>query len=282
LVELPDPSSLGACYARQLTVRIFQLTDLHLLANPDGTFHKVPPLRTLQEVLDSFRSDVDEHDLIVVSGDIAQDESRGAYELLRSALGPLVSRCRIIPGNHDDRALIGEVFADIVDASIDWLTFHEVLGRWLIVGVDTQAPGSAHGVIDARQLRLLDQRLQEHPERPTAVFLHHNPLPVGSRWIDRLGLREGKEAFYTWVQGRPQIRFVCHGHTHQDFTGAIGQVRVYGTPSTSAQFKPRSTLPLIDRNVAPAYREIRLLEDTYTTRVVRMPAGRYVPARLAV
>jgi predicted MPP superfamily phosphohydrolase len=55
---------------------------------------------------------VPDFDLLVLSGDTAHDEEPATYESVRKELGDLAGRVRVIPGNHDDRQALRDVFRD--------------------------------------------------------------------------------------------------------------------------------------------------------------------------
>ncbi len=82
---------------------ILQLTDMHLFSDPSRRMRGVPPNDCLVDVLAHVKSSKLNPDMIVLSGDLAHDEQRSTYQLLRSQVEPWVKRLVIIPGNHDDR-----------------------------------------------------------------------------------------------------------------------------------------------------------------------------------
>ena len=66
-------------------------------------------------------------------------------------------------------------------------------GAWSAVFVDTHVHGRPEGRIDATELSRLESELQAFGDRPVLVCLHHPPLPVGSAWLDGVGLRNADE-----------------------------------------------------------------------------------------
>ena len=74
------------------------------------------------------------------------------------------------------------------------------------------------------------------PERPALVFVHHQPLPVGSPWIDKYPLIEPERL---WQRLDPQIvRIVAFGHVHQAFSGMKDGIACLSAPSTVANSQP--------------------------------------------
>lgn len=257
------------------TSRVLQLTDLHLFAEPDGRLREVPTRASLVDVLELVRSDYPVFDRLVLTGDLADDERKETYEIVREMLGEWIPHVLLIPGNHDNRAAIREVFFDRVPAGDGPITFDERLGAWRLIGLDSHVPGEIPGRIDAGQLDWLRERLAEDAERPTAVFVHHPPVSINSAWLDRIGL-ENPAPLMELIEGSPQVRLVVCGHVHMEHAGRIGGAEFLATPSTCLQFKPGADEPTYDA-VPPGFRVFDLGPIGCRTQVVRLAECRYPP-----
>ena len=82
---------------------------------------------------------------------------------------------------------------------------------------------------------------------------------MGSPWIDALGLQDAGD-FLAVIERHPQVRAVLAGHVHQSFETARGTTRYMTSPSTCAQFRPRTLDSEIDR-LGPGYRLLELRTD---------------------
>jgi Icc protein len=82
---------------------------------------------------------------------------------------------------------------------------------------------------------------------------------MGSQWLDTIGLADA-EKFWRIIDAHPQVRGVTWGHVHQGYEGSRGGVRLFATPSTGAQFRPRSDGFAVD-SMPPAYRRFDLHSD---------------------
>ena len=89
--------------------------------------------------------------------------------------------------------------------------------------------------------------------------MHHPPLPVGSAWLDAVGLTNAGEVLAV-LDRHPSVRLVLSGHVHQAFEGRHGDVRVFATPSTCAQFTPGTERCVMDLK-PPGYRWLELQPD---------------------
>src|SRR5262245_21567137 len=93
--------------------RIVQLTDLHLTARPGATVHGVDVWEHLRRTLAHVAATQEPFDLLVLSGDLANQRRAATYAGLAAALAPFAGRCRVLPGNHDSRRLLRNGFREL-------------------------------------------------------------------------------------------------------------------------------------------------------------------------
>jgi 3',5'-cyclic-AMP phosphodiesterase len=242
-------------------VRLIQFTDPHLYGEEAGMLRGVATYPALIGTIERARARDWPVDAVLVTGDLVQDDPAG-YALFRRAFGGLGERVYCLPGNHDLPEVmareLGEPFQ--VGGSVD-------LGAWRIVLLDSTVPGSAGGRLSPASLAELDAALAGAPERHALVCLHHHPVAMSSRWLDRVGLANPEELFRV-LDAHRNVRAVLWGHVHQSFDGLRRHVRLLGTPSTCTQFLPGSDEFAIDPR-PPAYRTLQLSPDgTLQTEVV--------------
>lgn len=253
-----------------MPARILQITDLHLMADPRAELKGVCTRETLQAVLDVVRRDFSSAERLIVTGDLAHDELRETYVALREMLGDWLPKLRLIPGNHENRDFMGKVFGDQVAVVDDRNVFADSIGDWRLIGLDSQLPGEVRGQLGEAQRDWLARELAAEPLQPTAVFLHHPPLKVGTGWLDEIRL-EDADSLLDLLSRHPQVKFVCCGHIHQEMTVVRSNTLLLTTPSTCVQFLPE-TDKLIPDSVPPGFRVFDLESDgSFRTRVVRVP-----------
>ncbi|SEL90477.1 phosphodiesterase [Halomonas daqiaonensis] len=246
---------------KAVPMRLAQITDCHLQADPEARARAGFPLRQLEAVVAAVNRE--RPTLVLITGDISQDETAASYRLAEQALTRLESPWYWLPGNHDQPALMAECreLHDELD-----------LGTWRALLLDTHVSGQPHGELGEEALNRLAERLAAD-SRPTLLVMHHPPLPVGSAWLDEIGLADG-EAFWRVVAPHRQVRAVLFGHIHQAFHGvqvlADREVSAYGCPSTTDQFLPGSSTFALDAASRPGYRLIELSDGELETWVVRV------------
>jgi len=254
---------------------ILQLSDFHLFADPNTRFFGVPTRNTLNDVLETVTAMDLDFDHVIITGDLTSDEQRVSYQTAKKILGDLVTQCLIIPGNHDDRALIREVFPNCINGDDDSINFSVSSGSWRLLGLDTHVPGELYGLISPKALEWLDTTLTTYKNEPTILFQHHPPIPVGTKWVDALALRN-TDRLVDLLSRNPQIQVISCGHVHQEFHGSLCNATVLTTPSTSVQFK-RGTDMLMCDAVPPGFRIFTLNENKWETRVVWLDKLKYSP-----
>ena len=243
-------------------LRVIQLTDTHLRADPDGELRGRRPDATLRAVLDAIgRSGLP--DLFLLTGDLAEDPGNRAYARLRELVGNTGVPAWCLPGNHDDLDLMRD------ELNRDGLATPRArrTNGWLFVLLDSTIPGSPAGELGATELAALADTLASYPDEPALVALHHPPVALGSRWIDRLGLADA-EAFFEVIDANPNVRAVTWGHAHQAWEGSWEHALLLGTPSTHTQFVPGAD-DYAEDDRPPGWRELRLFEDGRVESEVR-------------
>ncbi len=250
-----------------MSLRIAQISDLHLFQNWDGVLAGIRTWDTFRAVLDLVNRQRENLDYLIITGDLAQDGACETYLMLREVLGDWLHRCRIIPGNHDDRDNLREVFPEMFPISEGPLTFSLQYDDWRVIGLDSQIPGQTNGRIDTEQLEWLRATLASAPDCQALLFVHHPPIPIDVAWIDELGLDDAAE-FVEFIESSSQIKVICAGHVHQDFAGEIGTSAMFTTPSTCVQFGSRSEKSF-DPTMA-GFRSIVLGNNGYLTKIHRL------------
>lgn len=246
-------SSAHAALLDEQPSLLIHLTDMHLLEEPHATLLGIDTEASLQAVLRQVRHEMPRADLLLATGDVAQDGSRAAYRRVRRLLERAGLPVRCLPGNHDDgaglRAELGGWTAPVTDVG----------PAWRVVMLDSTVQGSDAGHLDAAQLELLEQALARAGARHVLVALHHNPVPVETDWHDAMML-DNAQALFRLLADRPQARVVLWGHVHRPFDRRRHSLRMLATPATSFQFAVRNGRHTLDP-VAPGYRWLKLYRD---------------------
>jgi Icc protein len=235
-------------------IRLVQLTDLHLHGAPDGRLRGVATLAAFEAALATARARLAPWSALLLTGDLVNDDPDG-YRHLARVLGGSAEPAYCIPGNHDEptamrAALAGAPFR---------VGGHARVGDWLLVMLDSRVSGATGGRLARAELDRLDATLAAHADRHALVCVHHQPVPVGSRWLDAIGIDNADELFAV-LDRHPRVRAVVWGHVHQAYDGERRGVRLLGTPATCVQFRPCSAEFALD-DLPPGMRWLDLHPD---------------------
>ncbi len=253
-----------------MPAKIIQLTDCHLFDDPAVELRGVATRARFEATLAAVRERFPDFDLMVITGDLAHDELRSTYLQLRELLDDFAERVRVIPGNHDNREFMSEVFPLASGYPVESrITFEEGLSGWRLIGLDTLVPkpperqtlsaaNESFGGIGSDQLAWLRGQLAASTEH-TLLFTHHPPNDIRSSWLDAIGLKD-REDLRAIADEFPHVRLVVSGHVHQASSCKFESAVAYTTPSIGPSFRPHCETISIG-NAAPGFRIIELEED---------------------
>ena len=251
--------------AQPAPVRVAQITDTHLYAEPDGRLLGLNTRDCLLAVIE-LALQQRRPDLVLASGDLAHDGSAQAYRQVRDCFNRLGAPVYCLPGNHDEAAALRE---HLNHSRFRSVRSHAV-GGWQLLFLDSSVAGSEGGHLASGELAALDSCLRERPDTPALVCLHHQPVAVGSRWLDSMKVNN-PEAFFAVIDRYPQVRAILWGHVHQEFVQRRQDVLLLAAPSTCLQFLPGSEEFAVD-HIPPGYRWLDLYPDgRLETGVERLP-----------
>jgi Icc protein len=244
-------------------MRVLQLSDPHLLADPRGRCRGREALACLRHGWHQALAQLEgAPDLLLISGDLCQDESWGGYVHLRRFLADLVMpagvQVALLPGNHDHPALLQAVLGRSGVALAPAL---RPLGGWGLVLLSSHRPAAVAGWIESVQLAWLERQLASG-DGPLLVAVHHPPLALGGcSGLDALALQR-PERLLAILLASERVRGLVFGHIHQHWQGALARsggaapLPLWGCPSTLAAFSAVQPCPL----GRPEWPGARLLE----------------------
>lgn len=245
--------------------RLLILSDSHLFRSRDQRLFGVNTYQSLQKLVTHIKDSEEIYDLLVASGDLSEDGHTKGYEDFYESTQGLAASNVWMKGNHDQ---FNNVHGEIARNHIrkEW---H--MDPWSLIFLDTTLPGKDEGELGEKELHRLEAFLKRHNDRHIFIFMHHQPMDVGSDFIDVLGL-VNKQEFWELTKPYQHIRGVLFGHVHQEIDTWFNGVRLLAPPSTSMQFKPLSRDLDFDQPTH-GYRNLILNPDgSLETKVFRITA----------
>jgi len=236
------------------SLRLLQLTDTHLYADPNGKLLGVNTLLSLRQVIGDFLSQDWTPDLVLATGDLCHDGSTRGYGYLMGEFSRLQAPVYCLAGNHDE---VEQLTSCLQGGNISAPELVDV-GQWRFILLNTHVPGKAGGALAKTELDRLELQLAE-TDKHVLVCLHHQPVPIGSIWLDTMAVENG-DAMLEIIDRHRHVRGILWGHVHQTYDQMRNQVRMMASPSTCVQFASKKVGFTLDTK-HPGYRLLVLQPD---------------------
>ncbi|MEO5341178.1 MAG: phosphodiesterase [Magnetococcus sp. MYC-9] len=237
--------------------QLLHFSDCHLFADPTGEIGGVCSAEALERILASARAWAGTTHMAIITGDLSQDGEPESYALAERMFAPLHVPVYAVPGNHDPK---GQMQLALTGHPIAWQR-SVVAGGWHMIFLDSTHPDPDNpaGELPAKELSALEETLQTHPELPTLIALHHQPVPLETPWMNRMALANPDD-FFAILTRHPWVKCVLFGHVHHPFDGVQQGIRLLSAPSTCVQFATGTENPVFITD-SPGYRWLRLYPD---------------------
>jgi 3',5'-cyclic AMP phosphodiesterase CpdA len=213
-----------------------QISDLHVTARGKRLFDRVDTPAFLRRAVAHLNALAPHLDFVWITGDLVDQGSPDEYANLRDVLGGLRSPWAVMVGNHDDRANLRQALADhpylprggeFLQYVIDDLPLR-------LIALDTLVPGESGGTLCPARLDWLAARLEERPDRPTVIAMHHPPFVTGLTEMDAINCANSA-ALGAIVAEHPQIERIICGHVHRPMVVRWNGTVVTTAPATAHQ-----------------------------------------------
>ena len=216
---------------------------------------------------DAFDSGRPLADLVVITGDIADNGTEAEYEKVAEKLSRLSVDAVVCPGNHDRQAPFDAILPRPGISSGRTLR----VGSWLFLFADSNADGRdrrpdgslvdredrthAHGRFGDAEVAWIVETVERSDADHAFVWTHHPPGAFGF-----FGKEDHDAEFARLIDMAPSIRGVGAGHTHTNTTHECAGRPVHQCPSlsTNLNLDEYTTLP-------PGYRTYEFSDDGTVT-----------------
>lgn len=214
-------------------MRLAFATDQHITkegeTNPFGT----DVLQNFIDVLTLIKSR--SYDALVLGGDVCfQTGELTTYHKVKSLTDVLQMPVFCIPGNHDDAALLHQVFPQF--------TLHangECYGKYDLNSSTAYFLDSSKATMSDEQFEWLEKNLADCHEEEVRIFTHYPPIVTGSKHMDfKYGFTRIKD-FADLCRKFSHLDFhVFSGHCHMERTISEKNLTVFITPSSYINIDP--------------------------------------------
>jgi Icc protein len=213
--------------------KVIQITDTHLFAKDESEILGVKSNIQFKECLQKIKTEDSDADCIFLTGDISQDHTAESYYYIAELLSAIQVPVYWIPGNHDDKEKVKEVFSK-------YPNFFNVrslsVPNWHFIFLDTNLYGVAEGFLSQKEIMQLKNEIALCDKKLNiAIVMHHHPIPVGTPLIDQYILKNNED-FWKVINGS-NTKLVIHGHVHGDYHLIHQGISVHSSPATCLQWE---------------------------------------------
>ena len=233
--------------------RIAQVSDCHLPESADISYRGINAYKNLERVLQKVADFAPQ--LVLATGDLSEDASPSSYDALKRYFDALDIEVLAVPGNHDKPQSVADVFPGSPVADVQ-ASEH---GIWQIIRINSCIDGRPEGRVLDDNLKQLAAIMQKNPQQPRLLVLHHQPVTVGSPWIDKYRLQDPEE-FLDLVSAANGVKAVLWGHVHQAFSSQHQGAGLLACPSSAINGLPGHEKFTPDPE-GPAFRWLELADD---------------------
>ena len=216
---------------------IAQISDMHVKPAGELLYGTIDTYGMLAAALADIAALDPRPDLVVASGDLVADGMPAEYAALRALFDELPLPYFLLPGNHDIRDTLRDAFPEQPwDRKGEFLQYAVEDYPLRLIALDTVVPGAPGGRLCDGRLGWLAARLDEAPDRPTAIFMHHPPFVTGIEYMDGMVL-ENPAGLADVLASRGQVARILCGHLHRPIQTMLGHIPVSVAPSTCFQIQ---------------------------------------------
>ena len=167
---------------------LVQITDTHIVERGTLLYGMADTARHLAETVSQINSMRPRPDLVLITGDLVEHPGPRTYGHFRDLIAPLQMPVYLMPGNHDNPAIMAEYFGDT-----DMFPGESPHYQYAIEGphfrtlmLNTHFDDSELPFFGPRRLQWLEYEL-ESSDQPTLIAIHHPPMKTGIEFIDMSG-----------------------------------------------------------------------------------------------
>ena len=218
---------------------LVQLSDPHITQADQLAYQRVDTCAYFERAIEQIVRGAHAADAVLITGDLTYSGQPAEYQQLRSLLQPLRIPVYLMPGNHDDRQTLRDVFHDHAELfqTDDSIQYEIDLGQYRLLCLDTSVPGKGHGELCGKRLHWLSEKLKLQADRPVVIAMHHPPFQTHIRSMDQMGLLAGGPELLTIISHAPQVQRLLCGHLHRPIQCLVGGVLAQTAPSTAHQIE---------------------------------------------
>lgn len=259
---------------------IAQISDTHIRLPGQLIEGRVDTFAYLSVCIDRINALPQKPDLVVASGDLADTGSAEEYRRVKAELERLAMPYCVMPGNHDLRAPMREVFRGTAALPVPengHLQYAIELAELRVLCLDTLDQGKEGGWLCIDRLDWLHDELAAS-RKPAMIFLHHPPFDCGIPGMDAIRLGNPEQLAEALAE-HDHVIGLASGHVHRSaFTQWAGlPACICPSPAHQIHLDMSEHAPLSWTLEAGGFLLHRVKHGGLTTHVVNGPRPAPMP-----
>jgi len=213
-------------------LKLIHISDIHINPEPVLGGDPIDNFKSCMSHVERYHADAD---IVVITGDLTHHGQRNSYMKLREMLFDwTIDPCLVI-GNHDHRETFQALFPETGKDGNGYVQYVIERDEGHFIFLDTVEFGTHAGHFGPDRQAWLKDRLDSatDKQKPVFLFMHHNPVEVGVRSSDKIGLVNGEEFRKILDDYRGIIRHIFFGHCHYILSGSVCGIPISAPRSTN-------------------------------------------------
>ncbi len=235
---------------------IAQISDTHILAPDSSDPQFSVRANAVENVVRDINALAERPDVVIHSGDLAQNRSAQEYQFLCTMLSALKMPYFVVPGNRDDSVLMAEIFPHVQLHQGDMPFIHYCIDDFTVrvIALDSRGLASMKGNFTEIRLCALRTTLDQDRKKPTVLTMHHPPFDVtGAIEPFQYETRAAVVALSDLLSTYSNVIRIFSGHSHRARLSVLGSVSASTMPSTAPDLR-QDTYP--DRRASSAVYQV--------------------------
>lgn len=221
-------------------MKLVHISDIHINPEPILDGDPIGNFELCMAHVEKYHSDAD---MVLISGDLTHHGQRSSYVRLQDMLSDWAVDPHLVIGNHDHRETFQELFPDTGKDGNGYVQYVIKRSEGHFIFLDTVQFGTHAGHFGPDRQAWLKDQLDKAADEQQPVFLimHHNPVPVGVKSSDSIGLVDGEEFREILAEYHEVIRHIFFGHCHYILSGSVCGIPMSAPRSTNHPCVPDFT-----------------------------------------
>lgn len=237
--------------------KIAQLSDPHI-GNTEDLVQGIDVRENFKLALKEIKKE--KCDLLVLSGDLADNAEIGSYEFIAKEMNSYTLPWCFIAGNHDDLGEMDRIFGIAKDFKEG-----EYYYKKEILNIPVFFLDSSSNRVSSKQLEWFETEAKKINE-DFLLFMHHPPCLAGHRFMDAKYALENIDEVQHSFNKFDHLKHIFCGHYHSSLESGFGNKRVFVCPSSQMiidEFTPYFCL----KSSNPSWRIIEWRSGVLETKV---------------